>query len=129
MTTTATPQSIYAEAIRERKSKNPLDRRQACEKRWLAVVEAVDNFLATKGKFIPKGDPDAHGKRREALDELVVHGPSTWGLRNNISVGMDNLHGQCFYGGKDSLAHDLDLKKTVREILEQTGHSVDEIDE
>jgi hypothetical protein len=127
--TSETPQEIYAEALRERKSTNPLDRRQACEKGWLAAVEAVDEFLATKGKFIPKGDPDSHSKRREALDDLVVQDPSFWELRKNVNSVADNLHGQCFYAGKDSPAHDRDLKTTVREILEQTGHPVDDVDE
>ncbi len=124
-----TPQEIYAEALRVRKSNDPLDKRHACEKGWLAAVEAVDEFLATKGKLIPKGDPDAHSKRREALDDLVVQDPSFWELRKNVNSVADNLHAQCFYAGKDSPAHDRDLKKTVREILEQTGHPVGDIDE
>lgn len=122
MTTSASSRAIYQAALRERKSSDPLKRREVCEKVWLAVVEAVDSFLATKGIFIPKGDPQAHGNRREALDELGLREPSLWELRNKVSVVMDNLHGQCSYGGKDSAAHDTDLKRTVREILELTGH-------
>ena len=129
MTSTHKPRDIYNAAIQERKSDDPLKKRQACEKGWLAVVEAIDEFLAENKFFIPKGTPDAHIKRSAALDEIVIRDPSMWELRQKYFSIQGSLHGACFYGGQDSPLHDQDLKRTVREILELTGHCDAEIED
>ena len=125
MTATRLPQDIYAAALRDRESDDPLTKQQACEKGWLAVIEAVDSFLATKGRFIKEGEPDAHVQRVRALSDLAVQDPSLWKLSEKVSVVAENLHGACFYGGLDSPANDRYLKETVRDILEMTGHDLD----
>jgi len=116
-----TPQEIYQEALKERAKPDPLKQRQACEKGWLAVTEAVDQFLATKGIYIPKGTAETHVKRNKALDDLADTTPEARLLADKVSIIADKLHGTCFYGGEDSPYHTSLLKKTVREILELTG--------
>ncbi len=116
-----TPQEIYEEALKERAKPDPLKKRQACEKGWLAVTEAVDQFLATKGIHIPKGTAETHVKRNKALDDLADTTPEAKLLSDKVSIIADKLHGTCFYGGADSPYYDQVLKKTVREILELTG--------
>jgi hypothetical protein len=116
-----TPQEIYQEALEERANPDPLKKRQACEKGWLAVTEAIDQFLATKGKFIKKGSPDVHAKRNAFIAELVDIDPAARHLAVKVSQIADQLHGTCFYAGEDRPYFDEVLKKTVREILELTG--------
>ena len=121
MTAAQTPREIYEFALEERKSDEPLRRRDACEKGWLAAVEAVDGFLATKGIFIPAGSPEAHKERNKALNDLALQGgDSMWKLRDKFFAVQSELHGACFYGNEDSPAYDRDLKVTVSEILELT---------
>jgi hypothetical protein len=116
-----TPQEIYEEALRERAKDDPLKKRQACEKGWLAVTEAVDQFLDTKGKYIPKGTADTHVKRNKALADLVGTTPEAQQLVSMVAEIADQLHGTCFYGGEDSEYHTTLLRKTVRQILKLTG--------
>ena len=117
----ATPQEIYEEALKERAKDDPLKKRQACEKGWLAVTEAIDQFLASKGKHIPKGTAETHVKRNKALADLVGTIPEAQPLVSMVAEIADQLHGTCFYGGEDSEYHTTLLKTTVREILELTG--------
>jgi hypothetical protein len=117
----STPQEIYEEALKERAKPDPLKKRQACEKGWLAVTEAVDQFLATKGKFVKKGSPDSHAKRNAFLAELASTDPAIDQLGIFVSQIADQLHGTCFYAGEDGPHFDQVLKKTVRKILEMTG--------
>ncbi len=116
-----TPQEIYQEALKEREQSDPLKKRQACEKGWLAVTEAIDLFLATKGKYIKKGSPDAHAKRNAYLAELTELDPEAIKLADSVAQIADQLHGTCFYAGEDRPYFDQVLKKKVREILELTG--------
>jgi len=116
-----TPQQIYEEALKERTRPDPLKKRQACEKGWLAVTEAVDQFLTTKGKFVKKGSPDAHAKRNAYLADLAEIDQKADQLADLVSKVADQLHGTCFYAGEDSPHFDKVLKKTVRQILELTG--------
>ena len=117
----STPQEIYQEAIKERTKPDPLKKRQSCEKGWLAVTEAVDQFLTTKGKYVRKGTADAHGDRTKFLATLASTDPEMEQLAIKVSQIADQLHGGCFYAGQDTPYYDKVLKKTVREILELTG--------
>jgi hypothetical protein len=126
---TETPQEIYAEALRERKSKNPLDRRQSCEKAWLAVTMSVDDFLATKGRIIQKGTAEAHAKRIAMLSDLAQDNKELIDLKRDVAEVAESLHGACYYGGFDSAYNDFLINKTVRRILESTGHPVNCADE
>jgi len=114
---------IYEKALQERKSKDPNERRQACEKGWLAVTLAVDEFLATKGRFVPKGAVDSHTKRNKFLSDLAVDDENVRRMRQLVFDVMDSLHGACFYAGEESPYYDVVLEETVREILERTGHA------
>ena len=120
-----TPQEIYQEALKERANPDPLKKRQACEKGWLAVTEAVDQFLATKGQYVRRGMAEAHGDRTDFLLTLAGSEPEIAQLAAKVSQVADQLHGICFYAGRDNPYYDKVLKKTVREILELTGHPVD----
>ena len=118
----AKPQEIYEEALKERAKPDPLKKRQACEKGWLAVTEAVDQFLKTHHNIhIPTGTPEAHGKRNKALADLVGIAPEAEPLSEKVAEIAEKLHGTCFYLGEDSPHFDTVLKKKVREILELTG--------
>jgi len=116
-----TPQEIYEEALKERAKPDPLKKRQACEKGWLAVTEAVDQFLTTKGKFVKKGSPEAHSDRKAFLATLANTDLEMEQLAIKVSQIADQLHGGCFYEGRDTPYYDKVLKQTVREILELTG--------
>jgi hypothetical protein len=116
-----TPQEIYEEALKERAKPDPLKKRQACEKGWLATTEAVDAFLATHNKFVRKDTADAHSDRRKFLAELAEVDPNVDKLMDLVSIVADQLHGGCFYGGVEIPHNDTVLKKTVRQILELTG--------
>jgi len=116
-----TPQEIYQAALKERANPDPLKKRQACEKGWLAVTEAVDLYLTTHGIYVPKGRAETHVKRTTALVNLGSSEPEAQELADKVSKIADQLHGACFYGGEDSPVYDTVLKKTVREILELTG--------
>jgi len=114
---------IYEKALQERKSKDPNDRRQACEKAWLAVTIAVDEFLATKGRFVPKGTADTHVMRNVFLADLAMINEDAKRLVQLVPIIAEILHGACFYAGKDMPYCDQLLETTVREILDRTGHA------
>ncbi len=114
---------MYEKALQERKSKDPNDRRQACEKAWLAVTIAVDEFLATKGRSVPKGTADTHVMRNAFLAELAPSNDDAKRLVLLVPVIAEMLHGTCFSAGKDMPYCDQLLETTVREILERTGHA------
>ena len=118
-----TPREIYEQAIRERKSSNALNRRQACEKGWLAVVEAVDNWLKVEhGKHVPKGTDKTHVKRNKILADLAhADIPGAAKLEMLLSTASNQLHGTCFYSGEDSPHFTTLLKKDVKQVLELTG--------
>jgi hypothetical protein len=117
----ATPQEIYNASLKERANPDPLKKRQACEKGWLAVTEAVNQFLASKGMFVKVGSAREHVERGKFLATLARTDPDMEQLANKVSEVADQLHGQCFYGGEDVPYYDTVLKRTVREILELTG--------
>ena len=114
---------IYEKALQERKSKDPNDRRQACEKGWLAVTIAVDEYLATKGRFVPKGAVDSHTKRDKFLADLALGDENARILHGLVNDVSHSLHGACYYAGEESAYYDIILKDTVREILERTEHA------
>ena len=129
MTAAQSPVEIYKAALEERKSDDPLQRREACEKGFLAAVEAVDDFLVMKGYHIPKGESTAHLERADALNELADCDATWQKIRDDFFIVQTSLHGICFYGGKniDSPAYDHDLNVTVSEILELTGFHFDSV--
>lgn len=116
-----TPQEIYEEALKERAKDDPLKKRQACEKGWLAVTEAVDKFLQEHGKFVRKGTAEAHGDRREFLAQLATTDPNIRRLVELVSNVVENLHGSCFYLGRDNPFYTTVLKEDVKKILQLTG--------
>lgn len=124
MTRTETPQEIYKVALQERKSKDPLERREACEKAWLAVVEAVDAFLKKNNMYVHKGKPEAHSERKEFLAKLAFKDMTARRITSLVSEVTEYLHGTCFYEGKDSAYMDVLLNETVKEILELTGDGI-----
>jgi hypothetical protein len=117
-----TPQEIYQAALKERDQPDPLKKRQACEKGWLAVTEAVDQYLAAHGIVIKKGTAEAHVQRMTNLANLVGIEPEAKQLTEKVPQIAELLHGACFYGGEESPHFDTVLKKTVRQILELTGY-------
>jgi len=102
MTAARTPRIIYDAALEERKSVDPLKRQEACEKGWLAVVEAVDKYLAKNNMHVHKGKPEAHSERKDFLARLAAKDSTAARIASLVSVVADYLHGTCFYEGKDS---------------------------
>jgi hypothetical protein len=117
----ASPRELYEFALRERKSKDPVKRREACEKGWLAVVGAVDIFLARNGMRVNAGDIGAHKERKDLLFKLADTDMTARRIANLMSEVADSLHGTCFYDGKDSKYMTTVLNETVSEILVLTG--------
>ena len=119
------PRQIYDAALQERASSDPLKKRQACEKGWLAVIAAVDAFLANHGTHIPTGTTEAHGLRNKFLVKLVGIVPGAEKLSTLVSKAADQLHGTCFYLGHDTPHYTKVLKRDVKEVLQITGFWAD----
>jgi hypothetical protein len=66
--------------------------RDAAEKTWLAVGQAVNDAMARHGKSPPVGR-GAHAERRAFLSAFDR------GLATELSYFADALHGDCFYDG------------------------------
>ena len=116
-----TPWELYAIALDERKSTDEIDRRQACEKSWLAMVKAVDLYLSSNGYHVQVVTADAHVQRKEFLNKLAAKDMTARRVSNLMSEITENLHGTCFYAGKDSPHIDIILNEDVKEILELSG--------
>jgi len=67
--------------------------RDAAEKTWLAVNEAVDHAISRHGRSAPVGR-DAHTDRREFLELLDRD------MAKQLAYFAEALHGDCFYQGK-----------------------------
>ncbi len=63
--------------------------RDAAEKTWLAVGQAVNDAMVRHGKSPPVGR-GAHAERRAFLSAF------DWGLATELSYFADALHGDCF---------------------------------
>jgi len=123
MIDTPTAWQMYDKALQERKSTDPTDRRQACEKGWLAVTIAVDEYLAMNNRFVPKGRDTSHVLRNKYLAQLAESDDNAEVLVELVNEVSHVLHGACFYAGKESLRTDFVLEHVVREILERTEHA------
>jgi hypothetical protein len=73
-------------------------------------------------RVVPKGTADTHTKRNKYLADFAMDDENVQRLRQLFSEVADSLHGACFYAGEESPYYDVVLEKTVREILERTGH-------
>jgi len=115
-------EEIYSEAIEElnRASKEgkPTLIRDACEKGWLAVVEAT-NLLFLKRGLEPA---ESHKDRREKLWKLEAEDDAVRasGFYDRVNARAFSLHVQGFYEGA------LD-EESVRRELEKVRRYIDEI--
>lgn len=109
----------YEELDTARSEKDTLAGRQAAEKAWLAVVEATDRFLGSKGIRVPP-DSTAHVERRRGLRALGRHD-----LAKTYNDLSNSLHGDVFYFGEDYTSQDLDLlfREAAEYVEETTGVS------
>ncbi|HEV2519348.1 MAG TPA: hypothetical protein VGX00_01835 [Thermoplasmata archaeon] len=94
-----------------------LKAREAGEKAWLAVVEATDRLLRSKGVRIGPG-PRAHVERRMALTTLGLDD-----LRRTYSDLAESLHGEFFYfdEGDSGVPLDALFEEAARFVEETTG--------
>jgi len=92
--------------------------RDACEKGWLAVVEAA-NLLFAKRRI---QEAVSHSDRREKLWKLEQEDPKVreLGIYDRVNARAFTLHIQGFYDGavqEDALSVELDkVKKLVEDI-------------
>jgi len=115
-------EEIYDGAIEElkRASKEgkPTLIRDACEKGWLAVVEATNAFFLKRGL-----EPaESHKERREKLWKLEAEDDAvrTLGFYDRVNARAFSLHVQGFYEGA------LD-EESVRRELEKVRRYIDEV--
>ncbi len=100
------------------KLQKPILLRDACEKAWLAVVEAANLLFAKKGIH----EAISHSDRREKLWKLEQEDPKLreLGIYDRVNARAFTLHIQGFYEGsvhEDSLSIELDkVRKLVEDI-------------
>ena len=109
---------IVEEALEhaEREVKSPIQmvKREACDKAFLAVIEAVDEYLIERG--YPK--PERHGERFGYLHDLERKSPKLKkiGLSDQVGARFGLSHEACFYGGRVELAKEEIVKS--RKLIE-----------
>ena len=119
--TSPQPVETFRRAVEEleeaRHRSDRLKSREAGEKAWLAVVEATDRLLRSKGIRIGPG-PRAHVERRAALTTLGLDD-----LRRTYSDLAESLHGEFFYfdEGDSGRALDALFEEAARYVEEATG--------
>ncbi|HTT45719.1 MAG TPA: hypothetical protein VMH38_06875 [Thermoplasmata archaeon] len=118
---TPPPVETFRRAVEElaeaRGRSDRLKAREAGEKAWLAVVEATDRLLRSKGVRIGPG-PRAYVERRAALTTLGLDD-----LRRTYSDLAESLHGEFFYfdEGDHGRALDALFEEAARYVEEATG--------
>ena len=99
---------LVAEALRkaeaEVRSREEIDKRNACDKAFLAVIKAVDEFLGRRGYPVPRD----HRERFRFLRELEERDPRVreMGIVDRLGARFHLAHELCFYGGEVEFAED-----------------------
>ena len=120
-TTVPPPVATFQRAVEElseaRRASDRPRAREAAETAWLAVVEATDRLLGTKGIQIAAG-PRAHVERRAGLTTLHLDE-----LRRTYSDLAESLHGEFFYFGEGDAGRSLDrlFEEAARYVEDVTG--------
>ena len=111
---------VVEEAIEhaEREVKSPIQmaKREACDKAFLAVIYAVDEYLVERG--YPK--PERHGERFAYLHDLELKSPKLKeiGLSDRVGARFGLSHEACFYDGHVELAEDeIDKSKKLIKLI------------
>jgi hypothetical protein len=96
-------------AEREVKSPAPMAKREACDKAFLAVIKAVDEYLVARGY----PEPERHGERFGYVRDLEKKDPriAKIGLSERLGARFGLSHEACFYGGRIEFAED-EIKKS-----------------
>jgi len=91
-------------AEREVKSPAPMVKREACNKAFLAVTKAVDEFLVARGY----PEPERHADRFSYVHDLEKKDPhvAKTGLSDRLGARFGLSHEACFYGGRIEFAED-----------------------
>jgi hypothetical protein len=91
-------------AEREVKSPVPMAKREACDKAFLAVIKAVDDYLIARG--FP--EPERHSDRFRYVRELEKSDPrvAKVELSEKLGARFGKSHEACFYGGAIELAEE-----------------------
>jgi hypothetical protein len=99
---------LVAEALgkaeAEVRSREEIDKRNACDKAFLAVIKAVDDFLSRRGYPIPRD----HRERFKFLRELEEKDARVreMGIVDRLGARFHLAHELCFYGGEVEFAED-----------------------
>jgi len=86
-------------ATKEFESASIHEQKQACDKAYRAATEAVDVLLATHGKYVTIGTPEAHVMRKKYLTELQDIIKEGEQINMLYSLFKDDLHGAAYYSG------------------------------
>jgi len=112
-------EEIYEAAVDELekalRENRPVLFRDACEKGWLAVVEATNVLFLKKGLK----PAESHGDRREKLWKLEAEDPTlkASGIYDRVNARAFTLHVQGFYeGALDQQSIKIELEKVRRYI-------------
>lgn len=87
---------FFKQAKLEYSSEDVIKKKDGCEKAYRAATEMIDVLLASKGDFIPAGDPLAHAKRSADLAKWSTV-KEIRAFSRQYSEIKDMLHGACFY--------------------------------
>jgi len=105
----------YAE--REVKSPIPMAKREACDKAFLAIIKAIDEYLVIRGY----PEPERHGERFGYVRDLEKNDPrvAKVELSEKLGARFGKAHEACFYGGRIELAEEEVAK--AREMIKIIG--------
>ena len=102
---------VIEEAIEhaEREVKSPMAKREACDKAFLTVMKAIDEYLVARGY----PEPERHGERFGYVRDLEKKDPSIAkiGLTERLGARIGLSHEACFYDGRIEFAED-EIKKS-----------------
>jgi len=104
-------------ASREVKSPAPMAKRNACDKAFLAVIKAFDEYLIARGY----PEPERHGDRFSYVRDLERKSPKLAKLRLSDKLGarFSLSHEACFYDGKIELAEEeIEKSKELVKIIQ-----------
>jgi len=101
-------------AEHEVKSSAPMVKREACDKAFLAVIKAVDEYLVERGY----PEPERHGERFSYIRDLENKSPKLKkiGLSDQVGARFGLSHEACFYEGRTEFAQDEIVKS--RKLIE-----------
>ena len=119
--TVTEPEALFSDAetlfraALERLERN--DIRDAAEKAWGAMVQAANGMLVAR---TGRERPATAAITRSLVDDAAERGHRLENLAGRFNIGMNALHGQCFYNGI------CDPRATTERRIRQTSDFIEE---